>query len=60
MGMFGAGAGKFVEGQSKKKGGQHPSVYDKNTDQSPGLNRRKKEVLGDFTIFKLNKEFENF
>ena len=61
MGMFGAGTGKFEDtGAQKKKGGQHPSVNDKNPDQSPGLNRRKKEVLGDFTMFRLNKEFENF
>ena len=59
MGMFGTGTGKFGDG-GNKKGGQHPSVYDKNLDQSPGINRKKREVLGDFTLFKLNKEFENF
>ena len=59
MGMFGAGTGKFAAG-GQNKGGQHPSINDKNTDQSPGINRRKKEVLGDFTMFRLNKEFENF
>ena len=59
IGMFGAGTGKFAAG-AQNKGGQHPSINDKNTDQSPGINRRKKEVLGDFTMFRLNKEFENF
>ena len=32
MGMFGAGAGKFLDESNKKKGGPHPSIYNKQLD----------------------------
>ena len=37
-------------------------MYNVFTDQSPvqTADRKKKQVLGDFSMFKVNKEFENF
>ena len=59
MGMFGAGAGKF-EDESNKKNNKGKQANVNFIPSSPGLNRKKREVLGDFTMFRLNKEFENF
>ena len=57
VGMFGRGGGNFdLHGNMKNQ----PAAY----DQSPGLSsigkKKGTSLLGDFTLYRVNKEFENF
>ena len=54
VGLFGFGGGNFdVRGNMK----QSPLMF----DQSPSLGKKNnKSLLGDFTLYRVNKEFENF
>ena len=53
VGLFGAGGGDFdAKGNMKNA----PAVF----DQSPTLGKKKHNLLGDFTLYRVNKEFENF
>lgn len=54
VGLFGFGGGNFdMRGNMK----QSPLMF----DQSPTLGKKNpKSLLGDFTLYRVNKEFENF
>lgn len=57
VGMFGRGGGNFDAKGNLKSG---PGMF----DQSPGISSTGKKkgnsLLGDFTLYRVNKEFENF
>lgn len=54
MGMFGMGGGNFDKSGNVKNS---PMMF----DQSPNIDKKKhKSLLGDFTLYRVNKEFENF
>lgn len=56
--MFGRGAGDFDD-RGNMKGS--PMVFDTSPGISPGLAKKKgTSLLGDFTLYRVNKEFENF
>ena len=52
--MFGMGAGLFEE----ENGKESPLVVTEQKN-SP-INRKGTSLLGDFTLYKVNKELENF
>ena len=55
VGLFGHGGGDFdAKGNMNQNS---PIVF----DQSPTLGKKKQNsLLGDFTLYRVNKEFENF
>ena len=57
VGLFGRGGGDF-----DKKGNMRASPI--MFDQSPGIasagKKKGNSLLGDFTLYRVNKEFENF
>ena len=55
MGMFGMGGGQFDKKGNMKSS---PMMF----DQSPSITTKKKpnSLLGDFTLYRVNREFENF
>jgi len=55
VGLFGQGGGDFdADGNFKNHRG---AVF----DQSPTLSKKKHTpLLGDYTLYRVNKEFENF
>ena len=58
FGMFGRGGGDFDAAGNMK---QSPLMFDQSPGISPTLGRKKpNSLLGDFTLYRVNKEFENF
>ena len=56
--MFGRGGGDFDAAGNMK---QSPLMFDQSPGISPTLGRKKpNSLLGDFTLYRVNKEFENF
>ena len=56
IGMFGRGGGDFDESGNMKTS---PLMYDASASPSvPG--KKNKSLLGDYTLYRVNKEFENF
>ena len=54
VGLFGFGGGNFDPSGNMK---QSPLMF----DQSPTVGKKNpKSLLGDFTLYRVNKEFENF
>jgi hypothetical protein len=42
------------------KGSGTKFAPEKSNEYSPGTQKKKKPILADFTMYKVNKEFENF
>lgn len=58
VGMFGRGGGAFDASGNVKNS---PLMYGPSPEVSPSLRKRKPNtLLGDFTQYRVNKEFENF
>ena len=56
--MFGRGGGDFDAAGNHK---QSPLMFDQSPGISPTLGRKMpNSLLGDFTLYRVNKEFENF
>ena len=57
IGMFGRGGGDFDAHGNMKS----PAMFEQPTGVSPTLGKKNKSpLLGDFTLYRVNKEFENF
>lgn len=60
MGLFGMGIGKFDK-NGKQIGGESGAVDKASQGMSPLIVKKNKgSLLGDFTLYRVNKEFENF
>ena len=59
VGFFGRGGGDFDAGGNMRK---NSPMYFEQFGRTQGANQGKKtnHLLGDFTIYRVNKEFENF
>ena len=59
VGFFGRGGGAFDAMGNMKQ--SSPMMYEQSPDSSPTLRKKKhNSLLGDFTLYRVNKEFENF
>lgn len=55
VGLFGRGGGDFdARGNMKNS----PNMFDQSPSTS--LGKKKAPLLGDYTLYRVNKEFENF
>lgn len=58
VGLFGRGGGNFdAKGNVKRNAGV---VFDQSPGHSAIGKKKGNSLLGDFTLYRVNKEFENF